>query len=96
MKLSLSLALLPFLFSGALAKFGNCKCQDPSGTGPQWNDITEKCCLEGDDGGGGCGSNVFMGGSNQCTAQFGTICFEQEKFDACCKNRGVSAGAFCW
>ena len=22
----------------------NCKCQDPSGVGPQWNDLTEQCC----------------------------------------------------
>ncbi|KAK3491737.1 hypothetical protein B0T13DRAFT_477498 [Neurospora crassa] len=22
----------------------NCKCQDPSGSGPQWNDLTEKVC----------------------------------------------------
>jgi hypothetical protein len=30
----------------------NCKCQDPSGTGPQWNVETEKVCgyLEGDTG----------------------------------------------
>ncbi|KAK2772601.1 hypothetical protein CKAH01_13897 [Colletotrichum kahawae] len=22
----------------------NCKCQDPSGKGPQWNDLTKQCC----------------------------------------------------
>lgn len=22
----------------------NCKCQDPSGEGPQWNELTEEVC----------------------------------------------------
>lgn len=24
----------------------NCKCQDPSGVGPQWNSLTERVCEE--------------------------------------------------
>ncbi|KAK4624419.1 hypothetical protein CLAFUW4_06388 [Fulvia fulva] len=39
-------ASLAMLCGSALAA-GNCKCQDPSGTGPQWNEYTEMCCENG-------------------------------------------------
>ena len=43
------LAILPTLISfltlsSSVLAGGNCKCQDPSGTGPQWNDLTEQIC----------------------------------------------------
>ncbi|CAI0653517.1 unnamed protein product [Colletotrichum noveboracense] len=35
--------MLAATISGAFAG-KNCKCQDPSGKGPQWNDLTKQCC----------------------------------------------------
>ncbi|KAI8242807.1 hypothetical protein K4K55_009690 [Colletotrichum sp. SAR 10_96] len=52
-------ATIPGAFAGK-----NCKCQDPSGKGPQWNDLTKQCC-NGDVNAGCFFAPNFPGPNNQ-------------------------------
>ncbi|KAI8210820.1 hypothetical protein K4K52_011655 [Colletotrichum sp. SAR 10_76] len=55
--------MLAATISGAFAG-KNCKCQDPSGKGPQWNDLTKQCC-NGDVNAGCFFAPSFPGPNNQ-------------------------------
>ncbi|KAK7984708.1 hypothetical protein PG996_006054 [Apiospora saccharicola] len=50
----MKLAIFTILLGSTSVLAGcNCKCQDPSGTGPQWNDLTQRACgtqLPGENG----------------------------------------------
>ncbi|KAK4629056.1 hypothetical protein CLAFUW4_07758 [Fulvia fulva] len=75
----------------------NCKCQDPSGSGPQWNDATSVCC-QGDQASQSSCFEYGMGKNNQCSAK-SINCINSGLFDKCCKKQGdlsVAPGAFCW
>ncbi|KAH8883768.1 hypothetical protein GQ53DRAFT_663309, partial [Thozetella sp. PMI_491] len=63
----------------------NCKCQDPSGTGEQWNDLTKACCDTI------INPTCFFG----CLPIFGGNCLDSGKFNNCCVSKGAP-GAFCW
>ncbi|KAI8253653.1 hypothetical protein K4K58_007060 [Colletotrichum sp. SAR11_239] len=77
--------------SGAFAG-KNCKCQDPSGKGPQWNDLTKQCC-NGDVNAGCFFAPNFPGPNNQCTGVGN--CLNSGAFNDCCKSKGAP-GAYCW
>ncbi|KAK3946685.1 hypothetical protein QBC32DRAFT_225552 [Pseudoneurospora amorphoporcata] len=94
MKVSVFLTILGSV-TGALAGC-NCKCQDPSGTGPQWNDLTEEACdtqLPGESG--ECLlTKVYHGDQHHQCSSF-ACCIDSGGFNQFCKDRGAP-GAFCW
>ncbi|KAH7136189.1 hypothetical protein B0J11DRAFT_179929 [Dendryphion nanum] len=65
MRFTLYTAMLLTAIGGVLAG-QNCKCQHPSGTGPQWNQLTKECCNSETTG---CWpiNAVFPGPNNQRT-----------------------------
>ncbi|KAL3484724.1 hypothetical protein BJX62DRAFT_243668 [Aspergillus germanicus] len=76
----------------------NCKCQDPSGTGPQWDDLTEEACGKnlGNEGDNlFCGIDKYYHGDqhHQCTSPGG--CLDSGAWNTWCLENGA-AGAFCW
>ncbi|KAF1825866.1 uncharacterized protein K489DRAFT_331331 [Dissoconium aciculare CBS 342.82] len=83
------------LLAGSAMAGQNCKCQDPSGTGPQYNDATETCCGKLQCGGpAGIGGSYYPGPNHQCSAS-GTNCLDSGAFVQCCKDLG-GPGAYCW
>ncbi|KAF0323068.1 hypothetical protein GQ607_009612 [Colletotrichum asianum] len=77
--------MLVATISGAFAG-KNCKCQDPSGKGPQWNDLTKQCC-NGDVNAGCFFAPNFPGPNNQCTGVGN--CLNSGAFNDCCKSRSA-------
>jgi hypothetical protein len=53
--LPLFLSMLSSVLAGQ-----NCKCQDPSGTGPQYDGLTQQCC-----GVDGCSVSYYPGPNHQ-------------------------------
>ncbi|KAF3801020.1 hypothetical protein GCG54_00010298 [Colletotrichum gloeosporioides] len=94
--------MLAATMSGAFAG-KNCKCQDPSGKGPQWNGLTKQCC-NGDVNAGCFFAPNFPGPNNQ-VHYFGSLenshctgvgnCLNSGAFNDCCKSKGAP-GAYCW
>ncbi|KAF4461141.1 hypothetical protein FALBO_12059 [Fusarium albosuccineum] len=88
-------ALILSAVSGAFAA-GNCKCQDPSGTGPQWDDLTQKACgMQFPGENGACVLNKQYHGDqhHQCSSSFG--CIDAGAFNDWCAQNGAP-GAYCW
>ncbi|WAO88921.1 Hypothetical protein NCS54_00628900 [Fusarium falciforme] len=74
----------------------NCKCQDPSGTGPQWNDLTKKVCQErlpGESSYCQQFGKKYHGSHHQCSSPGN--CIDSGGFNSRCKELGAP-GAFCW
>ncbi|WAO88919.1 Hypothetical protein NCS54_00628600 [Fusarium falciforme] len=93
--MKLSAFILSLAATSALAG-KNCKCQDPSGTGPQWNDLTKKVCGEQLRGESMlCLANKKYHGDqhHQCSSSLG--CIDSGGFNNRCKELGA-AGAYCW
>ncbi|CAK1366701.1 unnamed protein product [Cercospora beticola] len=95
MKFTLATATFLVSLFGQQAIAGyNCKCQDPSGTGPQWYRASFFCCL-GDAGTvNSCWNSQFPGPNHQCTGG-GDNCIDSGAFNQCCIDHGAP-GAFCW
>ncbi|KAK8122668.1 hypothetical protein PG984_011338 [Apiospora sp. TS-2023a] len=93
----MKLAIFTILLGSTSVLAGcNCKCQDPSGTGPQWNDLTQKACgiqLPGESG--ACVLNKQYHGDqhHQCSSSF--CCIDSGGFNDWCKANGAP-GAYCW
>ncbi|KAK8075496.1 hypothetical protein PG997_010159 [Apiospora hydei] len=74
----------------------NCKCQDPSGTGPQWNDLTAQGCgtkLAGESI--ACSWNKQYHGDQHHQCSSSLCCIDSGNFDLFCKLGGAP-GAYCW
>ncbi|KAL0471498.1 hypothetical protein QR685DRAFT_570284 [Neurospora intermedia] len=73
----------------------NCKCQDPSGTGPQWNDLTEQVCTNQNlnENTPFCIETYHEDQHHQCSAP--NCCIDSGDFDKQCKQLGTP-GAYCW
>ncbi|EGO59851.1 hypothetical protein NEUTE1DRAFT_39997 [Neurospora tetrasperma FGSC 2508] len=92
MKISVFLTILASVTS-ALAGC-NCKCQDPSGTGPQWDDLTEQVCdMQNDESSLFCIETYHGNQHHQCSAP--NCCIDSGDFDKQCKILGAP-GAYCW
>ncbi|KAK4615923.1 hypothetical protein CLAFUW4_10123 [Fulvia fulva] len=91
MRTTLFTALFLTILGSAFAS-ENCKCQDPSGTGPQRNDLTGQCCPGS--AVSSCEKHDFPGPNHQCTGG-STTCLNDDAFDKCCKDAGAP-GAYCW
>ncbi|KAF4976856.1 hypothetical protein FZEAL_6540 [Fusarium zealandicum] len=74
----------------------NCKCQDPSGSGPQWNDLTEQVCgtkLAGENDICFLDKTFRPDKANQCSSA--GCCIDSGGFDEECRKLGAP-GAYCW
>ncbi|KAF2723928.1 hypothetical protein K431DRAFT_324746, partial [Polychaeton citri CBS 116435] len=74
----------------------NCKCQDPSGTGPQWDSLTEKACntvLNGETENCVLFKKYHADQHHQCSCS--TNCMASGGFNDWCAANGAP-GAYCW
>ncbi|EDU39957.1 hypothetical protein PtrSN002B_000477 [Pyrenophora tritici-repentis] len=74
----------------------NCKCQDPSGTGPQWDGLTQQVCNEQSASQNLiCGTNIIYHPQehHQCTSSLN--CLNSGAFNDRCRQLGAP-GAYCW